>query len=248
MRRVGSAQKGLLAWGAKYLPAHFSRAAVEHAPLAGREDRRHAHGRGVKINLLGPRGGAKSTIGTWRFRSARRSRAASRTSGSSPTRNTRPAPIWKTSRLNYWRTRRWPRIIRERRDGASVAHECHRAAKRGGNRGLRHRATDSRATAARTSAHGHHLRRPAERRAYCFGGAAGAFAQLVPRHVDEGRHPATNVVNLAAALHREALAMELAETPGWTSRIFKAIVRWPENTSLVARVGSHICGRGQPAL
>ena len=42
----------------------------------------------------------------------------------------------------------------------------------------------------------------------------------------------TNVVNLATALHREALAMELAETPGWTSRIFKAIVRWPENTSL----------------
>ena len=42
----------------------------------------------------------------------------------------------------------------------------------------------------------------------------------------------TNVVNLATALHREALAMELHRTPGWTSRIFKAIVRWPENMSL----------------
>jgi predicted phage terminase large subunit-like protein len=42
----------------------------------------------------------------------------------------------------------------------------------------------------------------------------------------------TNVVNLATALHRGALAMELHRTPGWNSRIFKSIVRWPENTSL----------------
>ena len=42
----------------------------------------------------------------------------------------------------------------------------------------------------------------------------------------------TNVVNLATALHRECLAMELHRTPGWTSRLFKSIVRWPENTSL----------------
>ena len=42
----------------------------------------------------------------------------------------------------------------------------------------------------------------------------------------------TNVVNLATALHRNALAMELHRTPGWTSRLFKPIVRWPENTSL----------------
>ena len=42
----------------------------------------------------------------------------------------------------------------------------------------------------------------------------------------------TNVVNLATALHREALAMQLHRTPGWTSRLFKSIVRWPQNTSL----------------
>ena len=42
----------------------------------------------------------------------------------------------------------------------------------------------------------------------------------------------TNVVHLATALHREAIAMELDQQPGWTSRIFKAIERWPENTSL----------------
>jgi predicted phage terminase large subunit-like protein len=42
----------------------------------------------------------------------------------------------------------------------------------------------------------------------------------------------TNVVNLATALHREALAMELHATPGWTSRIFQAIERWPDHMDL----------------
>ena len=40
------------------------------------------------------------------------------------------------------------------------------------------------------------------------------------------------MVNLATALHRDALAMELHRTPGWTSRIFRSIVRWPDNMSL----------------
>jgi predicted phage terminase large subunit-like protein len=39
-------------------------------------------------------------------------------------------------------------------------------------------------------------------------------------------------VNLATALHREALAMELNATPGWTSRVFQAIERWPERMEL----------------
>ncbi|MEX2316314.1 MAG: hypothetical protein WD669_04120 [Pirellulales bacterium] len=44
--------------------------------------------------------------------------------------------------------------------------------------------------------------------------------------------PRTNVVNLATALHREALALELARTPGWTSRTFAAIDAWPMNVEL----------------
>jgi predicted phage terminase large subunit-like protein len=37
----------------------------------------------------------------------------------------------------------------------------------------------------------------------------------------------TNVVNLATALHRDALAMQLDSTPGWRSRLFRAIEQWP---------------------
>jgi predicted phage terminase large subunit-like protein len=42
----------------------------------------------------------------------------------------------------------------------------------------------------------------------------------------------TNIVNLATALHRDALALRLDRTPGWTSRVFRAIHRWPDNMGL----------------
>jgi predicted phage terminase large subunit-like protein len=42
----------------------------------------------------------------------------------------------------------------------------------------------------------------------------------------------TNIVNVATALHRDALAPRLDRTPGWTSRVFAAIEQWPENMSL----------------
>ena len=58
---------------------------------------------------------------------------------------------------------------------------------------------------------------------------------LVPRNSAEGRHPPTNVVNLATALHAEALALELHRTPGWTSHIFRAIETWPSQLSLWAQ-------------
>ncbi len=44
----------------------------------------------------------------------------------------------------------------------------------------------------------------------------------------------TSIVNLGTALHRECLAMELHQTPGWTSRTFKAIERWPDHMPLWA--------------
>jgi hypothetical protein len=42
----------------------------------------------------------------------------------------------------------------------------------------------------------------------------------------------TNVVNLATALHRDALAMQLHCSPGWRSKVFQAIERWPEQMDL----------------
>ena len=42
----------------------------------------------------------------------------------------------------------------------------------------------------------------------------------------------TNVIHLATALHRDALAVQLCRTPGWRSKVFKAIQRWPANMPL----------------
>lgn len=42
----------------------------------------------------------------------------------------------------------------------------------------------------------------------------------------------TKVLNLATALHRDALAMELDRTPGWVSQKFRAIEHWPTATDL----------------
>ena len=54
----------LLAWGQKYLPEHFRRPPSNmHRWLAEQLDAAHT-ARGTKLNVLGPRGGAKSTIGT----------------------------------------------------------------------------------------------------------------------------------------------------------------------------------------
>ncbi|MFO0896232.1 MAG: phage terminase large subunit [Pirellulales bacterium] len=42
----------------------------------------------------------------------------------------------------------------------------------------------------------------------------------------------TNIVHLGTALHREALAPELANAPGWTARVFPAVLAWPSSQAL----------------
>jgi hypothetical protein len=54
----------LLSWGRQYLPEHFRRPpSAMHVWLAAQLDRTRT-ARGVKINVLGPRGSAKSTVAT----------------------------------------------------------------------------------------------------------------------------------------------------------------------------------------
>ncbi len=58
--------------------------------------------------------------------------------------------------------------------------------------------------------------------------------------------PTTNVINLATALHREALAWELQSTPGWTSQRFAAITQWPTNMQLWQAWESLYCDPNNP--
>src|SRR5262245_590783 len=62
--RSGAGAQSLVAWGQTYLPQHFRRQpSAMHAWLAELLDAA-AHHRGTKINVVGPRGGAKSTLVT----------------------------------------------------------------------------------------------------------------------------------------------------------------------------------------
>ncbi|MGL6225512.1 MAG: hypothetical protein ACRC10_02670 [Thermoguttaceae bacterium] len=45
-------------------------------------------------------------------------------------------------------------------------------------------------------------------------------------------NPDTKILNLATALHQEAIAVELLNSPGWTSKRFQAIEKWPNNIGL----------------
>ena len=68
-RRQAASEGGLdlLAWGRRYLGEHFSRPFSNmHRWLAGQLDAMST-AQGMKLNVLAPRGGAKSTIGTLAF-------------------------------------------------------------------------------------------------------------------------------------------------------------------------------------
>ena len=221
----------------------FPPAAVGHAPLAGRAARRAcAAARGAKLNVLGPRGGAKSTLGTLAFPL----RAA--LEGREPY-------IWIVSDTKHQACAHLENIKTELLDNALLAADYPEAAGRGpvwraGAIVLRNGVTieafgtgpaDPRPPAPRAPAHADRLRRPAERRPHrarpC---SASIRATWFHGTLMKAGTPRTNVVNLATALHREALAMELHATPGWTSRVFQAIDRWPENMSLWAAVGGDL--------
>ncbi len=173
--------------------------------------------RGQKLNLLGPRGGAKSTIGTLAFVLRARSKAASHTSGSSPTPSTRRSPTWRTSRTSWSSNERlaeaYPAAVRSCATGsASVRFRSNRITLPNNAtieafgtgqriRGRRRRANrptlivcdDTRKRLA-------HRVRPAHANVRAPGSTACLLKAGTKR---------TNIINLATALHREAIAMQL---------------------------------------
>ncbi len=224
---------GLLAWAGRYLPAHFSRKpSAMHIWLARRLDYMRRH-RGTKLNVLGPRGGAKSTIGTL----AGPLKAA--------VENTEPY-IWIVSDTKHQAAAHLENIRSELTSNRLLAEQYPHATGRGpvwraGRIVLRNGVViEAFGTGQRIRGRRHREHRPslivcddlqndahivsASQRQRARTWFHGTLLKAGDKH--------TNVLNLATALHREALAMEIIETPGWTSRVFKAIQRWPTEMSL----------------
>lgn len=223
--------KRLIPWSQLFLPHHFSFPPSAMHRWAEKKLDEAVRRRGTKINLLAPRGSAKSTLGTLAY----------------PLREAlegREPYIWIISDTKSQAQTHLENIKRELLDNRRL-RECYPAAEKSsmksnavvlGNgavlesygtgqriRGRRlrqfrptlivcddiqnddHIVSEVRRSRSRTWFHGTLLK-------------AGTVT--------------TNVVHLATALHQEAIAMELLKNPGWTSRVFKAVLRWPDNTPL----------------
>ncbi|MCE9546593.1 MAG: hypothetical protein K8T25_13885 [Planctomycetia bacterium] len=234
-RAAGAAagELGLLDWGRRYLPDHFLLPpSAMHRWLAEQLDSLH-RARGSKLNILGPRGSAKSTIATLAYVLCA---AVER----------REPYIWIVSDTTQQAYAHLENVRAELMDNRLLREAYPDAARRGkvwrrsglslrngvliegfgtGQRirGRRRRATRPTLIVCDDLQNDQHmdsaLQRDHSRRWF-----HGTLLKAGTRR--------TNVVNLATALHHDALALELTRTPGWTSRTFRSIERWPSNMPL----------------
>jgi predicted phage terminase large subunit-like protein len=237
-------ERSLLAWGRYYLPRHFAKpASAMHSWLAEWLDAPRP--RGWKLNVLAPRGGAKSTLVTL----AAALRAA--LTGAEPY-------LWIVSDTRAQAAGHLANVAGELLDNARLAQDYPRAVGRGpvwrGNLiQLRNGAVIE---AISTGQRVRGRRQRAARPTLIIGDDLQNDRHAASRDLrDWSRRwfhglllpagtPTTNVVNLATALHRDALALELTRTPGWTSRTFAAITRWPTNMELWAAWEKIFCQVG----
>lgn len=226
----------LMSWCYRYLPLHFTRRPSRmHVWLMRFLDHMRTT-RGMKINVLGPRGGAKSTIGSLAFplREALEGREKYIwiVSDTIPQACAHLENIYSAVLRNRELMAAYPHIfsgltksmkyrsgVLEFRNGVRLE-----ALSTGQKiRGRRHGENRPGLIICDDLQNDFHSRSKLQRsnsREWFFGSLMKAGTKR------------TNFIHLATALHRDALAMELHRTPGWRSRIFRAILRFPKNMEL----------------
>ncbi|MGD9126620.1 MAG: hypothetical protein PVH19_04505 [Planctomycetia bacterium] len=224
---------GLIDWGQRYLPDHFAKEpSLMHREMARRLDR-FADERGSKLNLLGPRGAAKSTLGALAYvlRMAVEGREAY---------------IWIVSDTHGQARAHLDNVQNELLENKELAERYPDAVGRGrvwrsGSIVLRNGvAIEAFGTGQRVRGRRYRNVRPTLIVCDDLQNDGHICSALQRENTRTWFHGTllkagtreTNVVNLATALHRDALAVELCTTPGWVSRIFQAILQWPKNRSL----------------
>jgi len=224
-----------LAWGRALLPRHFAKApSAMHEWLGARLDSFRTE-RGSKVNVIGPRGSAKSTIATlchvlraavegWEpyiwivsdtipqaqlhLENVKSELAGNTLLARAYPRSTGLGPTWRTDLIEL--------------PNGPVIEALSTGQRLRGRRKNHHRPSLIVADDLQNDAH----IVSAMQRELSYKWFHGT---LLP--AGDSR---TNVVNLATALHREALAMQLLTAPGWTSRRFAAIETWPTDMDLWA--------------
>lgn len=227
------AHQDLLDWGRELLPDHFTHPpSAMHRWLAAELAEMHER-RGRKLNVIGPRGGAKSTLGTLAYVL----RAAcegwepyiwivsdTRQQAQLHLENVKSELMGNELLAAAYphacgQGRRWRATAIETTHG--VAIEAFGTGQR--IRGRRRRADRPTLIVCDDIQNDSHMSSAAQREAssrWFHGTLLNAGTKN------------TNVLHLATALHRDALAMALQTTPGWRSKLFRAIERWPVRSDL----------------
>jgi predicted phage terminase large subunit-like protein len=235
-----------LAWGRKFLPAYFVQpASLMHEWLGEQLDSIHVL-RGSKINLVGPRGSAKSTIATlcYVLRAALEGweRYIWIVSDTKEQAQTHLDNVKNELTENQLLARQYPAAAHGRHWRATSIELANGVVIESFGTGQKMRG--KRRQAARPSLivcddlqNDSHISSPTQRE---------ASRQWFHGTLLNAGTPETNIVNLATALHREALALELGRAAGWTSRNFPAIISWPTNTDLWNEWDSVYCDVDNP--
>lgn len=232
-RTEGMVYSGLLEWSRRYLPHYFrTKPSKMHRWLADRLDEARTN-RGMKLNLLAPRGAAKSTLATLAYplREALEKREPYIwiVSDTMSQAHAHLENIKSELTENAFLMKRYPDACGKGpvwRNGSIILRngimiEAFGTGQRlRGRRRREHRPTLIVCDDLQNDNHIVSASARERSRDWFHGTLLKAGSAK------------TNILNLATALHREAIAFELLEKPGWVSKIFKAIEHWPRNMSL----------------
>lgn len=226
--------RGLLDWSKHFLPEHTERPWSQlHRWLADELDQATIE-RGRKINLVGPRGSAKSTLATLCYLTKRACEGdepyiwlISDTKGQAQTHLENVRNELQTNRYlqlaygthNLARRGQWTEERLQLANGTTIEAYGTGQRLRGRRRGAK-RPTLIICDDIQNDSHAISKGQRQKTREWFNGTLLKA-----------GRAN-TNIVNVGTALHREATAMELTATAGWRSRVFPSIITWPTNTEL----------------
>lgn len=224
----------LLTWSKHFLPDHTERPwSLLHRWLANELDQA-SRARGRKINLVGPRGAAKSTLATLCYILKRICEAdepyiwlISDTKGQAQTHLENVRHELQTNRTiqlaygahNLTRAGQWTEERLQLANGTTIEAYGTGQRLRGRRRGAK-RPTLIVCDDIQNDSHAISRGLRQKTREWFNGTLLKA-----------GRAH-TNIINVGTALHREATAMELTQTPGWRSRVFPSIIDWPTKMEL----------------
>ena len=233
LKKTDATVEPLLDWAARFLPHHFHRPpSTMHRWLAERLDRFHEQ-RNTKLNVLAPRNSAKSTIAALAF----------------PLRELlsgREPYIWLISDTKSQAYTHLENIKNELTGNPYLAEAypdvCGKgtAWRSGAIRPRNGAIIEAFGTGQRLRGRKRNENRPTL--IICDDLQNDQHMLSAPQR-EKSRNwfhgtllktgsDRTNVIHLATALHREAIALELIQTPGWSSRTFRAIEQFPKNMSL----------------